>query len=175
MTPSENSSKNDIEGRVRELVSKELKEKLALNKSEDEQIKDIVRQETNELKHKQMEKHYKQLLQDKARTQLIIDDIMPVVASIPARHYPEILRTKSKYSDEELVLLLSDLQLGSKVDKNETGGLGEYNIEIFKHRLNTLINEVIEFTEKQKSSINIPKLHIAFLGDIVDGETIYKG
>lgn len=175
MTPSENSSKNDIEGRVRELVSKELKEKLTLNKSEDEQIKDIVRQETNELKHKQMEKHYKQLLQDKARTQLIIDDIMPVVASIPARHYPEILRTKSKYSDEELVLLLSDLQLGSKVDKNETGGLGEYNIEIFKHRLNTLINEVIEFTEKQKSSINIPKLHIAFLGDIVDGETIYRG
>lgn len=67
--------------------------------------------------------------------------------------------------DEVAVLVLSDLHFGKK---NKF-----YNLEISLQRFNTLIDNAIKVLKRQKQAVNIKKLQILFVGDIIDGENIY--
>ncbi|MDD5012612.1 MAG: hypothetical protein PHQ66_03135 [Candidatus Nanoarchaeia archaeon] len=80
----------------------------------------------------------------------------------------------SQHSGQELVLLFSDCQIGEKIDYEETP-FGEYNSDIFRKRLNLLYDGVIGITERHRKDTPINKLNIFMLGDIVDGEKIFRG
>lgn len=63
------------------------------------------------------------------------------------------------------VLFLSDLHVGRKTD--------DYNLRVFCERMDTLQKKFNAYKTMINRSYKMPDLHIVFLGDILDGETIY--
>jgi predicted phosphodiesterase len=76
---------------------------------------------------------------------------------------------KLKIDSEDMGLVMSDLHIGHSHSLEETGGISEYNIDIFINRLRNLENSVADIYEIHTGLYRIPKLHIFCLGDIVDG------
>ena len=76
---------------------------------------------------------------------------------------------KGSQSSEDMGLVLSDLHVGHSNTFEETGGLSEYNIDVFIKRLKVLENSVSDIYELHTCMYDIPKLHIFCLGDIVEG------
>lgn len=85
---------------------------------------------------------------------------------------PERVRVENKKAEDEiLVALLSDQQVGEKINEEETGSLGVYNLDIFKERLWDWAKGIIHI----KSRHNSNTIHIDALGDDLDNVGIYKG
>lgn len=104
---------------------------------------------------------------------ILQDNILAVIPTLPK--YPSFTPSpyKLEKNNEEWVLVISDVQLGSKITSDETGGLGNYGFDIFKKRMSTLIQSVSDI---QHYHTYVPKsLRIFFIGDIIDGSTIFKG
>jgi len=74
-----------------------------------------------------------------------------------------------KRTDEDMVLVFSDLHIGHEHTLEETGGLSEYNLEIFLQRMENLKKAITDIYELHSKLYKIPRLHILSLGDIVDG------
>jgi hypothetical protein len=74
---------------------------------------------------------------------------------------------------EDIVLHLSDCQVGSVVDAAATGGLGCYNHLVFRERAERLRNAVSKILRYLPNKIE--RCHVVFGGDIVDGRTIFRG
>jgi len=85
---------------------------------------------------------------------------------------PPLEKTKP---DLAFHVLRSDDQVGEVVDKNMVQGIGEYNTPVFIDRINRLAERICVFREQDKNSLGLNKLVIHMLGDMVEGETIYKG
>ncbi len=83
---------------------------------------------------------------------------------------PNIIKNKNKeLSKETAMLLLSDCHIGEVVNFEETHGLCEYNVDIFRNRIDHLCNTIINIVEKKLMGYDIKKLVIAQLGDMVSG------
>lgn len=98
------------------------------------------------------------------------------VKTLPSSYKPKIPKIKAKYNQEYAVLEFSDVQLGSIVEKRETGGLCVYNKQEFVKRIEKLTKSVFEIIEIQRNGgIPIKKLKLHVLGDIVQGEDVFPG
>ncbi|UYB00660.1 hypothetical protein GMNKNHGO_00033 [Enterococcus phage vB_Efa29212_3e] len=71
------------------------------------------------------------------------------------------LKAPKVSSDRELILCLSDWHIGAFVNNIDTGG---YNFEIFKERLEKLLEEVFQVAMEQ----DIKKIHVYHIGDIIE-------
>ena len=98
-------------------------------------------------------------------------DISKVI-KIPA---PKIGVRKKIGKPEDAVLLVSDAHIGEKIEYDMTNGINEYNIDIFKKRLQTLAISVHDIVSLHSHMYPLENLWLLFLGDILDNETIYKG
>jgi hypothetical protein len=78
-------------------------------------------------------------------------------------------KRKINKGEEEVGLILSDLHIGHSHSMDETGGLSEYNMNIFVNRLHSLQKSVSDIYELHSYLYDLPTLHIFCLGDIVDG------
>ena len=85
---------------------------------------------------------------------------------------PPVIKLPSKMHEEEAVLVISDVQAGLTTSAKETGGLGEFNTAILMKQIDYL-GDAIESI--MKYHVNVKNLNIWFNGDIVEGETIFKG
>jgi len=113
------------------------------------------------------------LLKERGRTELLLETISNAIVAFPLPDpvIPPPIRTVQ--TEEENVLLFSDAQIGEEIKPDDTNGFGEYNIEIFKHRMQKLTNEVRRINEELKHPNSV--LNILMLGDNVDGIGIYRG
>jgi predicted phosphodiesterase len=106
------------------------------------------------------------------RTDLIIDAIKSSIWRLP-RPRPVSLeyreRLNPKYREEHMGIALSDIHIGASYTKEDTGGLSEYNLDIFRKRLGILEDAVLEIAERHRHVCDIPHLHVFCLGDIVAG------
>lgn len=75
-----------------------------------------------------------------------------------------------EWSEEEVVLLISDVHAGSYVDTRVTGGIGGYSTEHFDRYVETLKEKVRTIARIHRKAVPIRKCHLWFLGDIVDNE-----
>lgn len=75
-------------------------------------------------------------------------------------------------TEEDAVLVISDVQAGLTTSAKETGGLGEFNTPILLKQVEALGNAVESI---MKYHVNIKNLHIWFNGDIIEGEDIFPG
>jgi DNA-binding XRE family transcriptional regulator len=80
-----------------------------------------------------------------------------------------ISRGSKGATPEEMVLVMSDAHVGLAFTHAETGGLGEYNKEIFARRAENLRKAVYEIYKLHSNMYRMPKLHILCLGDMVQG------
>lgn len=86
------------------------------------------------------------------------------------------LKTKPQFPEEVANIVLSDWHLGEVVRKEETGGLCEFNMEIAQKRIEKLLESQKEIILiHTRGGIPIKKCVVWLLGDIITGETIYKG
>lgn len=68
--------------------------------------------------------------------------------------------------------MISDTHVGSFVSAEETAGLGDYNFKKFEQRVNRMFDRVLHNT--RNTHFNVERFDVDFLGDIVDGVTIFK-
>ena len=110
---------------------------------------------------------------DKARTDVIIENVKSAIYRLPKPKQSQIVYSSPKdersYSEEHAVVMISDLHVGAGYSLSETGGLGEYNVDIFKKRLENLKVGLLEIIERHRLMYNINHLHIVCLGDVVAG------
>lgn len=107
--------------------------------------------------------------------EIIGSAFISAVKNLPKIDTPRISRgVVEKELDEEVVtILFSDSQIGSLVKSSETGGIGNYNKDIFAKRLNLFEKNIIRILKYHPNPMN--KLYVDFLGDIIEGSTIFKG
>lgn len=105
------------------------------------------------------------------RADVIADRIERAIKKVPKIKYKSWSpsRKNKKMDSEDIGLVMSDLHIGHSHSLEETGGLSEYNLEVFINRLRNLEHSVSDIYELHTSLYSIPKLHIFCLGDIVDG------
>lgn len=109
---------------------------------------------------------------EKARTDIIVENIKSSIYRLPKPKIDRLIYTPSsnpEYTPEHVGLMLSDSHIGASYTMADTGGLGEYNLEIFKERVKKLKHGVIEIIERHKHIYETPHLHVFCLGDIVAG------
>lgn len=109
--------------------------------------------------------------------EIIGENILRAVQAFPPPKTPpaEKLLFNKKHEPEEMVLLWSDCQIGQIVDQQESGGLGAYNVDIFLERLEFLKTSLKKIFEIHLDNTPYPVFNIFFLGDIVEGSTIFPG
>jgi uncharacterized protein YejL (UPF0352 family) len=76
--------------------------------------------------------------------------------------------TKGVSSPQSAVLLLSDTHIGAVITPEQTLGFGEYNFDVFLHRLKRLENSVISVLSDHTTT-DITELVVPVLGDMIDG------
>ena len=115
----------------------------------------------------------------KASTDMIIEDMMEALETKSWEHYQpnpiEIIPHNTNYSEETIVLMLSDIQAGTYISKEATGGLNEYNWSVLEEQFDVLFNTLEEIVVRHKMVAPIKNLHIHFIGDLVEGFDIFKG
>lgn len=104
------------------------------------------------------------------KTDIFIDKMVEVVKSLPNIQKPIINKSiKKVHASEDVGLMISDCHIGLDHSLEETGGLSEYNIDIFKKRCQFLKTATSDIVELHSKLYNMPNLHIFCLGDIVAG------
>jgi hypothetical protein len=121
------------------------------------------------------ERLLKKLLKERGRTELLIETFKECIQALPAVDIKPPEPVEIKPVKEEALLLFSDAQIGEEITLEETNGIGEYNIHIFKNRMKRLTDRVREIGKAQSLVHPIKTLNIAMLGDNVDGINIYRG
>jgi DNA-binding CsgD family transcriptional regulator len=82
------------------------------------------------------------------------------------KSFPIISKDNHK-SDEELVIMLSDIHAGEIVKKKGTIGLNEYDMEVMEQRMQNIFNNATSII--QDANCNFKKLHVFLLGDFCSG------
>lgn len=73
------------------------------------------------------------------------------------------------HTPESMVALFSDLHYGSRVDRRASGGLGEYNIDLARQRLERWRDGVLRFAQMRQVLMKVPTFHGFALGDDFEG------
>lgn len=106
-------------------------------------------------------REYNKMLTNDARADHLVERLIEAAKAAPLKDYSKIFTFKSGKSSEEAVLCLSDWHYG-QVSSNIWN---EYNVDICKDRVSKLFNKVSRALQEH----NIKTLHIALLGDFVNG------
>lgn len=101
---------------------------------------------------------------------IVGDKLAQAARTLPVAPPPKYKpRNKNERTAEDMGLMLSDLHIGHEHTMEETGGLSEYNLDIFLARLENLKLAITDIYELHSKLYKIPTLHVFSLGDIVDG------
>lgn len=105
---------------------------------------------------------------------IFVDNCLAAIAKMQPKPVPIPKRVKTK---ENLTMhgMRSDAHVGEYLDKNWVQGLSHYDAETYKSRVERWTHKVCLFRDQDKASLGLNKLVLAFLGDQVTGESIYKG
>lgn len=85
---------------------------------------------------------------------------------------PPPRKSSKALTEEEMLLLVSDVQAGLTVDHKGSGGIGNFNYEVLHQQAEYLKDSVIRIHAYHP---NVTTLHIAMLGDMIEGSSIYAG
>jgi len=130
--------------------------------------------------------NYKQALVDKVssakdqklhasvlQSEILADRLESVVVSLPRVNKTVYKRSenknKTKHLPEDVGLIISDAHIGHHHTLEETGGLSEYNLDIFKSRVEFLKSTTADIVELHSKLYDLPNLHIFCPGDMVAG------
>lgn len=106
--------------------------------------------------------------------QALVDEMQAIVT--PLEPLPAVVDTRTKQGtiEEHLVLHLSDEHADEIVEPHKVGGLENFNFGVALCRAETLIDSIINFTQKSLSNYRFSTLTIFWNGDHTSG-TIHGG
>ena len=145
-------------------------EKRRLEEKADQEATEI--NEKRKLIDTAVETHERFIRREEARTGVMIDAMQSAIYRLPKPKSSEILYKKPsnrKHSPEHVGVILSDLHIGACHTLEDTGGIAEFNLEIFKERLEIMKVTVLDIVERHRHLYDIPVLEAFVLGDIVAG------
>ena len=125
-----------------------------------------------ELREKQLRATENRLERSRIQTDILADAISAGIKALPKVTppvYQKTKRTEQTHESEDVGLMLSDFHIGHDHSLEETGGISEYNKEIFARRMELLKESVVDIHELHSHLYDLPNLHIFCLGDIVAG------
>lgn len=137
-----------------------------------ERSHDLIEIRKQRIKKETEIKKQNEYLKKIATNDLIADRLEQCILSVPPINIKDIKYPKNiKFTTrpQEALLLLSDLHVGLAVLPEEVGGIGDYNLDIFKRRLDNLVKKVIKITGMHRKTHKVDKLNIFMLGDLVHG------
>lgn len=122
---------------------------------------------------KQLERHIAEISRKKTFFDVMGDAILKAVAKLPPPEIPPLPQFTSaeNLDDEEWVLCISDVQAGTST--GDLGGLNRFNtVELVKEidYLASSIEDIISYHTNRPRT-----LRVFFLGDLIEGSTIYYG
>lgn len=162
---AEHSAKNTISRFLRETFPPKPK---TFEESISERKTSIVTQEEK--------KRDKKLLTKIAVTDMIIESTLNAIKARPLREIkPFTVNLDKTYSEETIVLMISDIQAGTYISSEASGGLNEYNWSILEKQFVQLYIGLEEIVTRHKKVAPIKSLHVHLIGDIVEGYDIFKG
>jgi len=97
----------------------------------------------------------------------------PVLVDIKIVKKPFIHKNKEKPTCT-MWFEFSDLQLGTLIKSEEMGGLNQHNWVIWQEKLNIWKKQVIDKIDRYKRNYNVDRVVIACLGDMLEGQNIFK-
>jgi len=104
---------------------------------------------------------------------ILIDHLVDIVKSLPEVkkevYTPSVKNLNQKHLPEDVGLVLSDTHIGHHHTLEETGGISEYNFEIFKKRVEFIKKASTDIIELHSKLYALPNLHIFCPGDMVAG------
>ena len=126
----------------------------------------ILRDENLELKRKLREAH-----RDGAGWDSIRESVLGLVTP-PLRPGLDTLKggTPKKAGGRSVLLHLSDLHCGERVDLDEMGGSNKYSVDIFRARMSRLFHTVKELLTDHWKGDPPEKIVLIFGGDLIGGE-----
>jgi predicted nucleic acid-binding Zn ribbon protein len=141
-----------------------------------EQVDPIKREKTR-IKAEADKSAYKAWLKGESKEELLLEKFREAVESYPPRedhrlwtphHHPTHAR-------EHAVLVVADAHVGEEVDPADTGGLGEYGLDIFADRLRHGFATAADIATNiiRPAGIPLDDLHQVFMGDMATGEFVY--
>jgi hypothetical protein len=144
-----------------------------INKKE-KLVEELTSLETEKQKvvERTLDNNQRLVRREEARTHVIIDNIKTAIYQLPKPNMKDIVYKPSKtrkYTAEHVGLILSDMHIGASFTLDDTGGLSEYNLDIFKQRVERLKKSVFEIVERHQQMYDLPELHVFCLGDVVAG------
>jgi len=78
-------------------------------------------------------------------------------------------------SDQEFHAMVSDIHIGEYTDATWVQGLARYDVETYRKRSDKWLEKIMLFREQDKKSLGLNTFVQFYLGDIVTGESVYKG
>lgn len=91
------------------------------------------------------------------------------IQAIPPVETPKLQPDTKKTSIESAVGVLSCLHIGEVINKDEMGGLNEYNFDVFCRRLEYWTKTAINFTADNMKTHTFDELRLFLTGDMVSG------
>lgn len=112
---------------------------------------------------------YNTILKARSFEDRLLDEFSTKLAKIEAVKVPPYKKPKAHMSEETLVLLIGDIEIGDIISKEETHGYGEYNFDIFRLYLQQYLDTIANITANKLSGYRFNEAQVIFLGDIVIG------
>jgi hypothetical protein len=106
---------------------------------------------------------------NKVKAEIIADAISLSVKALPEIKIPQFHLSKKRHTNEDVGLMISDTHIGHYHTLEETGGISEYNVDIFRRRCRSLVAATKDIFELHSQLYDLPTLHLFALGDIVAG------
>lgn len=122
--------------------------------------------------YKLLNRKYKETLKSRETQAQILEFNKLAVQALPVVPAPQPIAAEpkgEKITVESAVLVGSCWHIGEMINKEEMGGLNEYNFDIFVQRLQFLIEKTISFTTQNMSKHRFQELHVLLTGDMVSG------
>jgi len=113
----------------------------------------------------------KRISVNQVKADIIGDRLVRAIEALPNVPKPRKSKRKKFKKDhvEDVGLIISDCHIGEEFTLEETGGLGEYNLNIFKQRVDNLTYAATDIVDLHSRIYTLKTLHLFCLGDIVAG------
>ena len=119
------------------------------------------------------EAELRKLKEQRGKQEIFIEGV--ISAMIAAKPYPKYkYQLVVKKTEVFATLKLSDWQIGEVVPAAATERFGEFNLEIAKRRLTTIIEDFIKWVNVQRKVYKIDECHLLLEGDFVSGDVLHE-
>jgi hypothetical protein len=147
--------------------------------SDKQQVKsfdEMVSEQKTRIQQQNQQRIISETITREAHRDIIADKMISAIQVAPVREIKPIhFNLNKSYKEIEVVLMLSDIQAGTYISREATGGLNEYNKDILEQQFKLLLQAIVSIITKQKLITPIKKLNIHALGDMVEGMGIFEG